>query len=166
MTTKKKSPARQAGIKKERTRVRRNAYRDVVIEYYARNSSSILAITHRHWPDQPWSSQPELARIMSAELGWELDYRSLSRQLRRVHRFDHSVRNRIFELLDDKALYVPDFQWKYVCGRWSLVSPENVVPLSSELAHNTFRHSVTQIGCRNSSSSQGLKILGCPKKIN
>ena len=115
--------------KKKRTRVRRNAYRDVVIEYYARNSSSVLAITHRHWPDQPWSSQPELARILSAELGWELDYRSLSRQLRWVHRFDASVRNRIFELLGDKALYAPDFQWNAVCGRWNSTNPENVVPL-------------------------------------
>lgn len=97
MKKKEQSPARQA--REKRTRVRRNAYRDVAIEYYARNSSSVLAITHRHWPDQPWSSQPELARILSAELGWELDYRSLNRQLRWVHRFDHSVRQRIFEIL-------------------------------------------------------------------
>ena len=124
---KNQSPAKQAN--KKRARVRRNAYRDVVIEYYARNSSSVLAITHRHWPDQPWSSQPELARILSAELGWELDYRSLSRQLRRVHRFDASVRNRIFELLGDKALYAPDFQWNAVCGRWNSQNPENVVSL-------------------------------------
>ena len=117
----------------KRARVRRNAYRDVVIEYYARNSSSVLAITHRHWPDQPWSSQPELARILSAELGWELDYRSLSRQLRRVHRFDASVRNRIFELLGDKALYAPDFRWKAVCGRWNSQNPENVVSLHRNL---------------------------------
>ena len=150
----------------KRTRVRRNAYRDVAIEYYARNSSSVLAVTHRHWPNQPWSSQPELAQILSAELGWELDYRSLSRQLRRVHRFDHSVRDRIFKLLGDKALYAPDFQWNAVCGRWNSTNPENVVSLSSELARNTFRHSVTQIGCRNSSSSQGLKIIGSPKKYN
>ena len=121
------SPARQASEK--RTRVRRNAYRDVVIEYYARNSSSVLAITHRHWPDQPCTSQPELAQILSAELGWELDYRSLSRQLRRVHRFDHSVRDRIFKLLRDKALYAPDFQWNAVCGRWNSTNPEKVVIL-------------------------------------
>ena len=121
------SPARQASEK--RTRVRRNAYRDVVIEYYARNSSSVLAITHRHWPDQPCTSQPELAQILSAELGWELDYRSLSRQLRRVHRFDHSVRDRIFKLLGDKALYAPDFHWDAVCGRWNSTNPENVVSL-------------------------------------
>ena len=164
MATVIQSPVRQAN--EQRTRVRRNAYRDVAIEYYARNSSSVLTITHRHWPDQPWSSQPELARILSAELGWELDYRSLSRQLRWVHRFDASVRNRIFELLGDKALYAPDFCWNAVCGRWNLACQQEVVPLSSELAHNTFRHSVTQIGCRNSSSSQGLKILGSPKKIN
>lgn len=116
-------------IKKKRARVRRNAYREVVIEYYARNSSSVLAITHRHWPDRPWSSQPELARILSAELGWELDYRSLSRQLRRVHRFDHSVRDRIFELLGNKALYAPDFDWNAVCGRWNSASHQVVVPL-------------------------------------
>ena len=108
---------------------KRNFYRNLAIEFYARNSSSVLAITHRHWPDQPWSSQPELARILSAELGWELDYRSLSRQLRRVHRFDHSVRNRIFELLDDEALYVPDFQWKAVCGRWNLVCQQKTLSL-------------------------------------
>ena len=122
------SPARQASVKKERTRVRRNAYRDVAIEYYARNSSSVLAITHRHWPDQPWSSQPELARIISAELGWELDYRSLSKRLRTVHRFDHSVRQRIFELIGDKALYAPNFRWDAVCCRWNLVRHEK--PLS------------------------------------
>ncbi len=128
---KNQSPAKQAN--KKRARVRRNAYRDVVIEYYARNSSSVLAITHRHWPDQPWSSQPELAQILSAELGWELDYRSLSRQLRRVHRFDAAVRNRIFELLGDKALYAPDFRWKAVCGRWNSQNPENVVSLHRNL---------------------------------
>ena len=121
------SPAKQAN--KKRARVRRNAYRDVVIEYYARNSSSVLAVTHRHWPDQPCTSQPELAQILSAELGWELDYRSLSRQLRRVHRFDHSVRDRIFKLLGDKALYAPDFQWNAVCGRWNSRNHENVVSL-------------------------------------
>ena len=64
------------------------------------------------------------------------------------------------------ALYTPDFQWNAVCGRWNSTDLKKVVPLSSELARNTFRHSVTQIGCRNSSSSQGLKILGSPKKIN
>ena len=108
---------------------KRNYYRNLVIEFYARNSSSVLAITHRHWPDQPWTSQPELARIISAEIGCELDYRSLSRQLRRVHRFDHSVRNRIFELIGDKALYAPDFAWDAFCGRCNSISPENVVPL-------------------------------------
>lgn len=117
MKKKEQSPARQAKgtgtltsgqtgkqaekqvSKEKRTRVRRNAYRDVAAEYYARNSSSVLAITHRHWPDQPWSSQPELARILSEELGWELDYRSLSRQLRRVHPFDEKVKRRILEIL-------------------------------------------------------------------
>ena len=121
----KKSPAKQACG----TRVRRNAYRDVVIEYYARNSSSVLAITHRHWPDKPWTSQPELARIMSAELGWELDYRSLSRRLRTVHRFGHAVRERIYELIEDKALYAPDFTWDAVCGRWNSVCSQKVVSL-------------------------------------
>ena len=115
MQKKQQSPAKQAS-KKKCARVRRNAYRDVAIEFYARNSSSVLAITRRHWPNQPWSSQPELARILSAELGWELDYRSLSRQLRRVHRFDHSVRQRIFELLE-------------VCGRWNLSSQQKTVTL-------------------------------------
>ena len=121
------SPARQAS--RECARKRRNAYRDLVIEYYARNSSSVLAITHRHWPDRAWTSQPELARILSELTGLDWDYRSLSRQLRRVHRFDHAVRDRIFELLGDKALYVPDFRWETVCGRWDLVSERNVVSL-------------------------------------
>ena len=112
-----------------RTRVRRNAYRDVAIEYYARNSSSVLAVTQRHWPEKPWTSQPELARILSAEMGWELDYRSLSRQLRRVHRFSHPVRDRIFELLADKAIYSPDFRWNTLCGRWNSICHENVVTL-------------------------------------
>ena len=93
------SPAMQAS--KPRTRVRRNAYRDVAIEYYARNSSSVLAITRRRWPDQPWSSQAELARIISAEVGWELDYRSLSRQLRRVQPFDKKVKERIREIINN-----------------------------------------------------------------
>lgn len=125
----KKSPARQASIKKESARKRRNAYRDLVIEYYARNSSSVLAITHRHWPDRPWTSQPELARILSEVTGCEWDYRSLSRQLRRVHRFDHAVRDRIYELIGDKALSSPDFRWENVCGRWDSVCGKKVVNL-------------------------------------
>ena len=125
-------------IKKESARKRRNAYRDLVIEYYARNSSSVLAITHRHWPDRAWTSQPELARIMSELTGVEWDYRSLSRQLRRVHRFDHAVRDRVFELLGDKALYALDFRWETVCGRWDLVSARKVVSLSSDLEINDF----------------------------
>lgn len=80
--------------------MKRNLYRNLVIEYYARNASSVLAITHRHWPDKPYSSQPELARLLSDEVGWEVDYRSLSRQLRRIHRFDHAVRERVFDLID------------------------------------------------------------------
>ena len=107
----------------------RNLYRNLVIEFYARNSSSVLAITHRHWPDRSWSSQPELARILSEELGRELDYRSLSRRLRTVHRFDHSVRQRIFEILGDKAIYAPDFRWDAFCGRWNLASQSKPVSL-------------------------------------
>ena len=119
------SPAMQASG----TRVRRNEYRNLAIEFYARNSSSVLAITHKRWPEQPWASQAELARIISKEVGWELDYRSLSRRLRTVFRTEAAVRDRIFELLGDKALYAPDFQWKAVCGRWNSQNPENVVSL-------------------------------------
>lgn len=89
--------------------MKRNVYRNLVIEYYARNSASVLAITHCHWPNQPYSSQPELARLLTVEVGWEVDYRSLSRQLRRVHRFDHAVRERVFELLADEKSYKPHF---------------------------------------------------------
>ena len=120
------SPAEQASS----TRVRRNAYRDVAIEFYARNSSSVSAITHRRWPEKPWSSQPELAQILSAELGWKLDYRSLNRQLRWVHPFDDSVRQRVFELVGEEALYAENFSWKAFCGRWNLISKQNAVPLS------------------------------------
>ena len=74
---------------------KRNAYRNLVIEYYARNSSSVLALTHRRWPAASWNSQAELARLLSVEVGWEVDYRSLSRQLRRVDRFDKKVAERI-----------------------------------------------------------------------
>ena len=95
MVTTNPSPAKQA----TRTRVRRNTYRDLAIEYYARNSSSVLAVTHRHWPNQPWTSQPELARIISKEVGWTLDYRSLSRQLKRVLPFDKKVTERIHEII-------------------------------------------------------------------
>ena len=89
-------------ITQERTRVRRNAYRNLAIEFYARNSSSVLAITHKRWSEQPWASQAELARLISAEVGWELDYRSLSRRLRTVLRTDAAVRDRIFELASCK----------------------------------------------------------------
>lgn len=84
---------------------KRNKYRNLVVEYFARNSPSVLAITRRHWPNEAYSSQPELARLLSAEVGWEVDYRSLSRQLRRVHRFDHKVKDRIYELLNDEKVY-------------------------------------------------------------
>lgn len=110
-------------------RKRRNTYRHLAIELYARNSSSILAITHQHWPDQPWTSQPELARILSRELGWEVDYRTLSRRLRSIHRFDEAVRQRTFQLLAEKELYAPDFSWDAFCGRWNLPTPQKVVPL-------------------------------------
>lgn len=78
---------------------KRNFYRNLAIEFYARNSSSVLAITHKRWPDQPWTSQPELARIIGAEIGCELDYRSLSRQLKRVQPFDRKVTERIREII-------------------------------------------------------------------
>ena len=109
-------------------------YRFLLKKYYfaplfTLREGFFLFITHRHWPEQPWSSQPELARILSAELGWELDYRSLSKRLRTVHRFDHSVRQRIFELIGDKALYAPDFRWDAFCGQWNLVRQQVVVPL-------------------------------------
>ncbi len=78
---------------------KRNFYRNLAIEFYARNSSSVLAITHKRWPDQPWTSQPELARIIGAEIGCELDYRSLSRQLKRVQSFDRKVTERIREII-------------------------------------------------------------------
>jgi len=109
--------------------MKRNVYRNLVIEYYARNSASVLAITHRRWPDKPYCSQPELARLLTAEVGWEVDYRSLSRQLKRVHRFDKKVTERVFELLEDKVLYAPDFTWDAVCGRWNSASKQNVVIL-------------------------------------
>ncbi len=80
-------------------------YRDLAIEFYARNSQSIVAITGHHWPDKPWTSQPELARLLTQEIGHEVDYRSLSRQLRRVHRLSHPVRERIDQLIYDPALY-------------------------------------------------------------
>ena len=159
MQKRNQSPARQASG----TRVRRNTYRNLAIEYYARNSSSVLAITHKRWPEQVWSSQPQLARILSAEVGWELDYRSLSRRLRSVYRTDAAVRDRIFELLSEPALYASDFTWDAFCGRWNFPCRQKSVILSSELAHNTPRHSVTQIGCRNSSSSQKLKFSGALK---
>ena len=78
---------------------KRNFYRNLVIEFYARNSSSVLAITHKRWPEQPWTSQPQLARLLSAETGCDLDYRSLSRQLKRVQPFDRKVTERIREII-------------------------------------------------------------------
>jgi hypothetical protein len=108
---------------------KRNFYRNLAIEFYARNSSSVLAVTHKRWPEQPWNSQAELARIIGAELGMELDYRSLSRRLRTVHRFDHAVRQRVFELLSEPALYAPDFTWDAFCGRWNFSCAQKAVPL-------------------------------------
>ena len=78
---------------------KRNCYRNLAIEYYARNSSSVLAITHRRWPEQSWTSQPQLARLLSEEVGWDVDYRSLSRRLRTVHPFDEQVKVRIREII-------------------------------------------------------------------
>ena len=91
------SPAPQAPARK-----RRNTYRNLAIEFYARNSSSVLAITHQHWPDQPWTSQPELARVLSLKLGWEVDYRTLSSRRRSIHRFDEAVRQRTCQRLAEK----------------------------------------------------------------
>jgi len=80
---------------------KRNCYRNLAIEFYARNSSSVLAITHKRWPESMWTSRPQLARLLSAELGVELDYRSLSRQLKRVQPFDQKVRERIREIIGE-----------------------------------------------------------------
>ena len=80
---------------------KRNAYRNLVIEYYARNSSSVLAITHRRWPEGTFNSQPQLAKLLSQEVGWEVDYRSLSRQLRRVYPFDEKVIKRVREIISE-----------------------------------------------------------------
>lgn len=81
--------------------MKRNKYRNLVIEYYARNASSVLAITHRRWPAGMYVSQPQLAKLLSKEVGWEVDYRSLSRQLRRVHRFDQKVIARVREIISE-----------------------------------------------------------------
>ena len=88
--------------------MKRNKYRNLVIEYYARNASSVLAITHRRWPAGMYVSQPQLAKLLSKEVGWEVDYRSLSRQLRRVYRWDSAVRDRIFEIIDEYSQNVAD----------------------------------------------------------
>ena len=48
-------------------RKQRNQYRNLVIEFYARNSSSVLAITHKRWPAGEWTSQPQLARLLSKD---------------------------------------------------------------------------------------------------
>lgn len=79
---------------------KRNKYRNLVIEYYARNSPSVLAITHQRWPEREWTSQPELARLLSAEVGWQVDYRSLSRQLHRVSPFTPDVVKRIRQITE------------------------------------------------------------------
>ncbi len=85
----------------------RNYYRNLAIEYYARNSSTILAITHQRWPRGTYQSQPQLARYISLETGGEVDYRSLSRQLRRVRPDDPAVTARINTLIYDPSIY-PD----------------------------------------------------------
>lgn len=125
MTKSNQSPAPQAPAAHKR----RNTYRNLAIEFYARNSSSVLAITRQYWPNQPWTSQPELARILSLKLGWQVDYRPLSKQLRRVHRFDDAVRQRTFQLLAMKELYAPNFSWDAFCIRWNSPTPKKVVPL-------------------------------------
>ena len=63
---------------------KRNKYRNLAIEYYARNSSFVLALTHERWPQGAWFSFAELAQLFSKEFGWEVDAHSLRRQLRRV----------------------------------------------------------------------------------
>ena len=78
---------------------KRNKYRNLVIEYYARNASSVLAITHQRWPCRSWTSYPELARLLTAEIGWDVDYRSLSRQFHRVLPSDPKVGQRIREII-------------------------------------------------------------------
>ena len=80
---------------------KRNKYRNLAIEYYARNSSSILALTRKQWLQEAWFSFTELAQLLSKEFGWEVDAHSLRRQLRRVHPFDEVVKERIYELIDD-----------------------------------------------------------------
>ena len=87
---------------------KRNTYRNLVIEYYARNSSSVKAITGRCWPAEEPHSQPHLAQLLSEKAGWEVDYRSLSRQLRRIGPGDVLVRKRIQELIYDPQLYLTD----------------------------------------------------------
>lgn len=77
----------------------RNLYRNLVIEFYARNSSSVLAITHKRWPADSYCSIAELAQLLSAEVHWQVDYRSLSRQLRRVERWDPKVSEKVREIL-------------------------------------------------------------------
>lgn len=78
---------------------KRNKYRNLVIEFYARNSSTVLAITRRRWPATTYASYAELAQLLSAEIGWQVDSRSLARQFRRVNRFDPSVKDRVFEII-------------------------------------------------------------------
>ena len=78
---------------------KRNKYRNLAIEYYARNSSSVLALTHERWPQGTWFSFTELAQLFSKEFGWEVDAHSLRRQLRRVKPFDEEVKERVFELI-------------------------------------------------------------------
>jgi hypothetical protein len=80
---------------------KRNKYRNLAIEYYARNASSVVAITHMYWPNETWTSFPQLARILSREFGWEVDYRSLCRQLRKVHPFDEKVKERVREIISE-----------------------------------------------------------------
>ena len=98
----------------------RNLYRRLVIELHARNSSSVLAITHQRWPNAAYSSQPQLAQILSEQLGLTLDYRSLSRQLRRVLPSHPDVTNRIQQIINDPHFVADGFAYlekkQYLCS--------------------------------------------------
>lgn len=47
---------------------KRNKYRNLAIEYYARNSSSVLALTHERWPQGAWFSFSELRAVIQSEV--------------------------------------------------------------------------------------------------
>ena len=64
------SPAMQASG----TRVPRNAYRNLVIEFYARNSSSVLAITHKRWPEPTEEQKAKIEQTAQAILDARAKY--------------------------------------------------------------------------------------------